>query len=87
VTDTEAGIAVTNGAHDIAVHGYTIQANGNGAGGFFDIMNGGNGQWMNPCTQEITTLRATPPGGANLDFSGNCYHFEFGFNPVPASTC
>jgi hypothetical protein len=87
VTDTEAGIAVTNGAHDIAVHGYTIQANGNGAGGFFDIMNGGNGQWMNPCTHEITTLRATPPGGANLDFSGNCYHFEFGFNPVPASTC
>jgi Right handed beta helix region len=87
ITDTEAGIAVTNGAHDIAVHGYSIQANGNGAGGFFDIMNGGNGLWMNPCTFAITKLHATPPGGANLDFSGNCYHFEFGFNPVPPSTC
>jgi len=56
-------------------------------GYYFDIMNGGNGGWLNPCTLESTTFRATPPGWANLDFSGNCYHFEFGFNPVPPSSC
>src|SRR2546425_511457 len=84
---TIAGIAVTNGAHDIAVHGYTINANGDGFGGFFDIMNGGNGGWLNPCSLESTTFRATPPGGPNLDFSGNCYHFEFGFDPAPAPAC
>ncbi len=87
VVDTITGIAVTNGAHDIAVHGYTINANGNGFGGFFDIMNGGNGGWLNPCTLESITFRATPPGGANLDFSGNCYHFEFGFDPAPVPAC
>ncbi len=87
VVDTIAGIAVTNGAHDIAVHDYTINANGDGFGGFFDIMNGGNGGWLNPCTLENTTFRETPPGGPNLDFSGNCYHFEFGFDPVPAPAC
>ncbi|HEX9566692.1 MAG TPA: right-handed parallel beta-helix repeat-containing protein [Thermoplasmata archaeon] len=87
VSDTISGIAVTNGAHDIAVHGYTINANGNGFGGFFDIMNGGNGGWLNSCTGESTTFRSTPPGGANLDFSGNCYHFEFGFDPAPPSSC
>jgi len=85
--DTISGIAVTNGAHDIAVHGYTINANGDGFGGFFDIMNGGNGGWLNPCTGKRTMFRSTPPGGVNLDFSGNCYHFEFGFNPVPPSSC
>ncbi len=87
VVDTISGIAVTNGAHDIQVHGYAINANGDGYGGFFDIMNGGNGGWFNPCNGQITRLKATPPGGANLDFSGNCYHFEFGFNPIPTSTC
>ncbi len=87
VVDTITGIAVTNGAHDIAVHDYTINANGDGFGGFFDIMNGGNGGWLNPCTLENTTFHATPPGGPNLDFSGNCYHFEFGFDPAPAPAC
>jgi len=87
VVDTISGISVTNGAHDIAVHGYTINANGNGFGGYFDIMNGGNGGWLNPCTLESTTFRATPSGGANLDFSGNCYHFEFGFDPAPTPAC
>jgi len=87
VVDTISGIAVTNGAHDVAVHGYTINANGDGFGGYFDIMNGGNGGWMNPCTLESTTFRATPGGGANLDFSGNCYHIEFGFDPAPTPAC
>jgi len=27
------------------------------------------------------------PGGANLSVNGNCYTTEFGFNPVPTSTC
>ncbi len=87
VVDDESGIAVANGAHDINVKGYTITANGNGFGGFFDIMNGGNGGWLNPCTGAVTILTPTPPGGANLDFNGNCYHTEFGFSPVPTSTC
>ncbi len=86
VSDTITGIAVVNGAHDIAVHGYTIQANGDGGGGFFDIQNGGKGLYLNPCGG-LVTLPATPPGGVNLDFSGNCYRFEFGFNPAPVSTC
>ncbi len=86
--DTIAGIAVTNGAHDINVKGYTINANGDGFGGFFDIMNGGNGGYLNPCNGQITSFKkATPPGGANLDFNGNCYHLEFNFNPVPTTTC
>ncbi len=87
MTDTISGISVTNGAHDIVVHGYSINANGDGFGAFYDIMNGGNGGYLNPCTFAITMLRATPPGGANLDFSGNCYHFEFGFHPAPTSSC
>lgn len=86
VSDVITGIAVVNGAHDIAVHGYTMQANGDGGGGLFDIMDGGKGLYLNPCGGLIT-LPATPAGGANLDFSGNCYRFEFGFNPVPVSTC
>ncbi len=86
VSDTITGIAVVNGAHDITVHGYTIQANGDGGGGYFDIQNGGKGLYLNPCGG-LVTLPATPPGGANLDFSNNCYRFEFGFNPAPLSTC
>ncbi len=86
--DTIAGITVTNGAHDINVKGYTINANGDGFGGFFDIMNGGNGGYLNPCNGQITLFKtATPAGGANLDFNGNCYHFEFNFHPVPTSSC
>ncbi len=86
--DTISGISVTNGAHDINVKGYTINANGDGFGGFFDIMNGGNGGYLNPCNGQITLFKKpTPPGGVNLDFNGNCYHFEFNFNPVPTSSC
>ncbi len=86
VSDIITGIAVVNGAHDITVHGYTMQANGDGGGGYFDIMDGGKGLYLNPCGG-LTTLPATPPGGANLDFSGNCYSHEFGFTPAPASYC
>ncbi len=86
--DTISGISVTNGAHDINVKGYTINANGDGFGGFFDIMNGGNGGYLNPCNGQITLFKkATPSGGTNLDFNGNCYHLEFNFNPVPTTTC
>ncbi len=88
VVDTISGITVTNGAHDINVKGYTINANGDGFGGFFDIMNGGNGGYLNPCNGQTTLFKkATPPGGSNLDLSGNCYHLEFNFNPVPTTTC
>lgn len=87
VADTIAGIAYTNGAHDITVKDYSIQANGDGAGGFFDLMNGGNGQYLSPCGGPIVTLPATPPGGANLVFVNVCYHFEFGFTPAPPSSC
>lgn len=87
VSDTISGISVTNGAYDIHVHGYSINANGDGAGGFFDIMNGGNGLYMNPCTFVVTKVPVTAPGGSNLDFSNNCYHFEFGFKPAPLSSC
>ncbi len=82
--DTIGGIAVTNGAHDINVKGYTINGNTH-----FDILNGGDKQYPNPCTGLTETLsgKATPPGGANLDFNGNCWHLEFGFNPVPTDTC
>ena len=81
--DTFAGIAVTNGAHDVNVKGYTINGN------TLDITNGGNGLYTNPCTGLTETLKGqpTPPGGGGLDFNGNCYHTEFGFFPVPASSC
>ncbi len=86
VSDIITGIAAVNGAHDITVHGYTLQANGDGGGGYFDIMDGGKGLYLSPCGG-LTILPATPPGGANLNFSGNCYRFEFGFTSAPASTC
>jgi parallel beta-helix repeat protein len=86
VSDTITGVAVVDGAHDVTVHGYTMQANGDGGGGFFDIMDGGKGLYLSPCGG-LTTLPATPAGGANLDFSGNCFRYEFGFNPAPVSAC
>ena len=81
--DTNAGIAVINGAHDINVKGYTINGN------VIDIMNGGNDLYYNPCTGLFEPLKgkATPPGGGGLDFNGTCYHTQFGFFPVPASSC
>src|SRR2546428_1047123 len=63
--DTISGIAVTNGAHDIAVHGYTLNANGDGFGGYFDLMNGGNGGWADPRPLGGPTVPATGPGGPN----------------------
>ncbi len=86
VSDTITGVAVVNGAHDISVHDYTMQANGDGGVGYFDIMDGGKGLYLNPCGG-LVTLPATPPGGADLNFSGNCYGHEYGFDPVPVSTC
>ncbi len=86
VSDTITGVAVVNGAYDITVHGYTMQANGDGGGGYFDIMDGGKGLYLNPCGG-LVTFPATPPGGPNLDFSGNCFRYEFGFDPIPVSTC
>ncbi len=86
VSDTITGVAVVNGAHDITVHGYTMQANGDGGGGYFDIMDGGKGLYLNPCGG-LVTLPITPPGGPNLDFSGNCFRYEYGFDPVPVPTC
>ncbi len=86
VSDIITGIAVVNGAHGITVHGYTMQANGDGGGGYFDIMDGGKGLYLNPCGG-LVTLPKTPAGGANLDFSGNCYTNEYGFVPAPVPYC
>ncbi len=85
-SDTITGIAVVNGAHDVTVTGYTMQANGDGGGGYFDIMDGGKGLYLNPCGGLIS-LPTTPPGGANLAFIGDCYGHEYGFTPAPVSTC
>lgn len=87
VSDTIAGIAFTNGAHDITVKDYSVQANGDGAGGYFDLMNGGNGMYLNPCGGPIVILPTSPPAGGNIVFVNVCYHFEFGFNVAPPSSC
>ncbi len=87
VSDTITGLAIVNGAHDITVKDYTMQANGDGGGGYFDIMNGGKGLYLNPCTGQVITLPVTPAGGGNYAFINVCYRFEFGFNPVPPSSC
>ncbi len=87
VSDVITGLAVVNGAHDITVQNYTMQANGDGGGGFFDIMNGGKGLWLNPCTKQVVTMPATPAGGPNVVFLNVCYRFEFGFDPAPPSSC
>lgn len=86
VSDTITGIAIVNGAHDITVQGYTMQANGDGGGGYFDIMDGGKGLYLNPCGG-LVTLSPTPPGGTNLVFINDCYSFEFGFPAAPPSSC
>lgn len=86
VSDTITGIAIVNGAHDVTVQGYNIQANGDGGGGYFDIMDGGKGLYLNPCGGLIT-LPVTPVGGANLVFLDDCYHFEYGFPTPPPSAC
>ena len=86
VSDTITGIAVVDGAYDITVHGYTMQANGDGGGGYYDIMNGGKGLYLNPCGG-LVTLPMTAPGGANLNFSGNCFTYEYNLNPAPVPYC
>ncbi len=81
--DTIAGLAIVNGAHDITVSGYTLQGNSH-----YDIMNGGDGFYVNPCTGQIESLGgATASGGADLNVSGNCYRSQYGFNPVPTFSC
>jgi hypothetical protein len=86
VSDTITGIAIVNGAHDITVQGYTIQANGDGGGGYFDIQDGGKGLYLSPCGG-LVTLTPTPIGGADLVFLDTCYRFEFGFPTPPPSSC
>ena len=75
-TDIISGIAIINGAHDINVKDYTIQGDAH-----YDIMNGGDGKYLNRCTGLVENLSITPPGGANLDMNGNCYSTQFGFDP------
>lgn len=86
VSDTITGIAIVNGAHDITVKDYQIQANGDGGGGYFDLMDGGKGLYLNPCGG-LVTVPQTPLGGARLVFVNDCYRFEFGFPTPPPSSC
>ncbi len=81
--DFISGIAIINRAHNINVKGYTIQGDGH-----YDIMNGGDGLYINRCTglvENVTPI--TLPGGANLDLNGNCYSTQYGFNPSPTKSC
>ncbi len=81
--DFISGIAIINGAHNINVKGYTIQGNGH-----YDIMNGGDGLYIDRCTNKLVSIDPrTPPGGSNLDVNDNCYSTQFGFNPVPTKSC
>lgn len=80
-TDTLGGVVITDGAHDITVQGYTIRANTH-----YDIMNGGNGVYLNPCNGPQPVTQSTP-GGSNLYLNGNCYGTEFGFSPAPTKNC
>lgn len=80
--DFISGIAIINGAHDISVKGYNIHGNAH-----YDIMNGGDGNYLNRCTGVVEHISKTPPGGTNLDLSGNCYGSQFGFSPIPLKNC
>ncbi len=81
--DSVAGLAIVNGAYDINVSGYTLQGNAH-----YDMMNGGNGLYPNPCTGQLEHLgKATAPGGANLNVNGNCYGSQYGFVPAPTKNC
>jgi hypothetical protein len=87
VSDTISGLAIADGAHGITVENYSITSFGTSPG-FFGIMNGGNGLYLNPCTlveQKVTPT--TPPGGGGYTFVKVCWMTEYGFNPVPARTC
>ncbi len=81
--DFISGIAIINRAHNINVKSYTIQGDGH-----FDIMNGGDGLYLNRCTGLFESISPpTPPGGSNLDLNGNCYSTQFNFSPVPTKNC
>jgi hypothetical protein len=81
--DFISGIAIINGAHNISVKGYTIQGDGH-----YDIMNGGDGLYINRCTNLFESIYPpTPPGGSNLDLNGNCYNTQFNLSPVPKKNC
>ncbi len=82
VVDTVSGLAITTGAHGITVRNYVITSNFN-----FDIMNGGNGHWLNPCTGVNQAVPVTPPGGGSYTFVNVCWMEQFGFNPIPARSC
>jgi hypothetical protein len=81
-SDTEGGFAIINKAHDITLSGYTLNGDSH-----YSMMNGGDGKFLNPCTGLTETVPTSAPGGSNLSVNGNCYTNEFGFNPVPTSTC
>jgi hypothetical protein len=81
--DFISGIAIINGAYNINVKDYTIQGDGH-----YDIMNGGDGIYINRCTGNNTNITPiTLPGGANLNLNGNCYSTQYGFNPAPTKSC
>ncbi len=81
--DFISGIAIINGAHDISVKGYNIHGNAH-----YDIMNGGDGIYPNPCTHQLEPIgTSTLPGGVNIDLNGNCYRSQFGFSPPPKKIC
>ncbi len=81
--DFISGIAIINGAYNINVKGYNIQGDGH-----YDIMNGGDGLYINRCTNLFESIKPpTPAGGSNLDLNGNCYSTQFGFNPAPTKIC
>ncbi len=81
--DFISGFAIINGAHNINVKGYTFQGDGH-----YDIMNGGDGLYINRCTGLVEKiLPVTPQGGTNLDLNGNCYSTQFNFSPVPTKNC
>ena len=80
--DTIAGIAIINGAHDVTISHYI--ANGDT---HFSLMNGGDGVYINPCTDSTESVSVTSPGGANLVVCDVSYQNEYGFIPVPTSSC
>ncbi|VVB95856.1 Uncharacterised protein [uncultured archaeon] len=80
--DFISGIAIINGAHDISVKDYNIHGNAH-----YDIMNGGDGNYLNRCTGIVEHISKTLPGGANIDLNGNCYGTQSGFSPTPTKNC
>ncbi|WAM22593.1 MAG: hypothetical protein OI715_00435, partial (plasmid) [Candidatus Methanoperedens sp.] len=71
--DFISGIAIINGAHHINVENYNIHGNAH-----YDIMNGGDGNYLNRCTGIVTPISETPPGW-DINLIGNSFKTEFGF--------